>query len=164
MPITQMRQGLAAMRTTGAELNRAYFLAQLTEAYARTGQSEAGLEAVSEAFELVDKGGERWWVAELHRLRGELLLVSKDLNEQAQPHTPRAAESEGCLQQALTIARQQHVRALELRAAMSLSRLWRRQGRGAEARQLLSEIYHWFTEGFESADLRAAKALLDELP
>jgi predicted ATPase len=67
------------------------------------------------------------------------------------------------LQQAFTIARQQHLRALELRAAMSLSRLWRRQGQGAEARQLLSEIYHWFTEGFDTADLRAAKALLDEL-
>ena len=119
---------------------------------------------MTEAFELVDKGGERWWEAELRRLQGELLLVSKDLNDQAQSYTPRAAEAEGCLQQALTIARQQQVRALELRAAMSLSRLWQRQGRGAEARQLLIEIYNWFTEGFDTADLRAAKALLDELP
>jgi predicted ATPase len=163
--ILQMRQGLAAMRTTGAELNRAYFLAQLSEAYARTGQAEAGLDAVTEALELVDKGGERWWEAELHRLWGELLLLSKDLNDRAQASTPtpRAAEAKGCLQQALTIARQQQMRALELRAAVSLGRLWRRQGRGAEARQLLIEIYNWFTEGFDTADLRA-KALLDELP
>jgi len=152
------------MRITGAELNRAYFLAQLTEAYARAGQAEAGLDAVTEAFELVHKDGERWWEAELHRLQGELLLVSKGINDRAQSHTPRAAEAEGCLQQALTIARQQQMRALELRAAMSLSRLWRRQGRGAEARQLLTEIYNWFIEGFDTADLRAAKALLDELP
>ena len=162
--IGQMRQGLAAMRTTGAELNRAYFLAQLSEAYVRAGQAVVGLEAVSEAFALVDKGGERWWEAELHRLQAELLLASEDLDERAQLRTPRAADAEGCLQQALTIARQQQARALELRAAMSLSRLWRRQGRGAEARQLLSEIYHWFTEGFETADLRAAKAWLDALP
>ena len=161
--IAQMRQGLAAMRATRAELNRAYFLAQLAEAYARAGESEAGLDAVTEALELVDKGGERWWEAELHRLQGELLLVSRDLNDWAQSHPPRATAAEGCLQPALTIARQQHLRALELRAAMSLSRLRRRQGRRAEARQLLIEIYHSFTEGFDTADLRAAKALLDEL-
>jgi predicted ATPase len=162
--IAQMRQGLSAMRATGAELNRSYFLAQLAEAYARAGQSEAGLDAVTEALELVDKGGERWWEADLHRLQGELLLVSRDPSDRAQLHTPRAAEADGCLQRALTIARQQQARALELRAAMSLSRLWRRQGRGAEARQLLIDIYGWFTEGFDTADLRAAKALLGELP
>jgi DNA-binding winged helix-turn-helix (wHTH) protein/predicted ATPase len=162
--IVQMRQGLAAMQTTGAELNRAYFLAQLAEAHARAGEPNAGLDAVTEAFELVERGGERWWEAELHRLRGELLWGSTDRNDRAQSHTPRASEAEGCLQQALTIARQQQVRALELRAAVSLGRLWRSQGRGAKARQLLIEVYNWFTEGFDTADLQAAKALLDELP
>jgi len=162
--IAQMRQGLEAMRTTGAELNRAYFLAHLAEAYALVGESGAGFDAVTEAFELVDKGGERWWEAELYRLKGELLLASKGTKDPDQPRTPRAAEAEGCLQQAMTIARQQQMRALELRAATSLSRLWRRQGRDAEARRLSTEIYRWFTEGFDTADLRTAKAMLDALP
>jgi predicted ATPase len=162
--IVQMRQGLGAMQTTGAELNRAYFLAQLAEAHAHAGEPNAGLDAVTEAFELVARGGERWWEAELHRLRGELLWGSTDLNDRTQSHIPSAAEVEGCFQQALTIAHQQQVRALELRAAMSLGRLWRSQGKSAEARQLLVEIYNWFTEGFDTADLQAAKALLDELP
>jgi predicted ATPase len=161
--IAQMRQGLAAMQITGAGLNRAYFLAQLAEAYARAGQSDTGLATVAEALELGDKSGERWWEAELHRLQGVLLLVAKGINDQAHPNPPRVAEAERCLQQALTMARQQQARALELRAAMSLSRLWRYQGRNAEARRLLVESYDWFTEGFDTADLQAARGLLDTL-
>jgi predicted ATPase len=161
--IAQMRQGLAAMQITGAGLNRAYFLAQLAEAYAQAGQSDIGLATVAEALELGDERGEHWWEAELHRLQGVLLLVSKGINDQVQPNSLRAAKAERCLQQALTMARRQQARALELRAVMSLSRLWRHQGRNAAARRLLVESYNWFTEGFDTADLQAARGLLDTL-
>jgi predicted ATPase len=160
--IAQMRRGLAAMQTTGAGLNRAYFLAQLAEAYAQAGQSDTGLAMVAEALELGDKSGEHWWEAELHRLQGVLLLVQQGINDQPPANSLRVAEAERCLQQALTIARRQQARALELRAVMSLSRLWRRQGRNAEARRLLVESYNWFTEGFDTADLQAAQGLLDK--
>ena len=161
--IAQMRRGLAAMQTTGAGLNLAYFLAQLAEAYVQAGQSDTGLATVAEALELGDKSGEHWWEAELHRLQGVLLLISQGISDQAQPNSLRIAEAERCLQQALTMARRQQARALELRAAMSLSRLWRHQGRNAAARRLLVESYNWFTEGFDTADLQAARGLLDTL-
>jgi predicted ATPase len=103
---------------------------------------------------LVDKHGECWWEAELHRLKGVFML---------QQAVPDAKQAEGCLQQALAIARRQHAKALELRAALSLSRLWQRQGQRAEARELLAEVYGWFTEGFDTADLQEATALLEEL-
>ena len=97
---------------------------------------------------------ERWWEAEIYRLRGVLLL--------RQPGTPQE-EAEACLQQALDIARRQEAKSLELRAAMSLSRLWQQQGKQAEARALLAPVYGWFTEGFDTADLQEAKALLETL-
>jgi predicted ATPase/DNA-binding winged helix-turn-helix (wHTH) protein len=161
--IAQMGQGLEAMRTTGAGLNRAYFLAQLAAAYAQAEQSAAGLAAVAEALELVARTGEGWWEAELHRLRGELLLVQQGTADPTPPHLPLVAEAEQCLQRALTIARQQRAKTLELRAAMSLSRFWQRQGKGAEARRLLGEVYQWFTEGFQTQDLLGARALLQGL-
>jgi len=102
----------------------------------------------------VRKTGERFYEAELHRIKGELLL------EHAVPDQVKA---EGCFQESLALARTQSAKSLELRAAMSLSRLWQRQGKKTEARQLLAEIYGWFTEGFDTADLKAAKALLEEL-
>ena len=97
---------------------------------------------------------ERWWEAEIHRLRGVLLL--------RQPGTPQA-EAEAWLQRALDVARRQEAKSLELRAAMSLARLWQQQGRRAEARDLLTPIYGWFTEGFDTADLQEARALLETL-
>ena len=100
--------------------------------------------------------GERFWEAELHRLQGDLLL--QQAGSQAQ-----TAEAEACLQRALDVARHQQAKSLELRAAISLSRLWQRQGKQAEARQVLAEIYGWFTEGFDTADLQEARALLDAL-
>ena len=101
-----------------------------------------------------DNVGERWFEAERHRLRGELLLaLSADYQ----------AEAETWLRQALAIAHRQQVKSLELRAAMSLARLWQQQGKRAEARELLAPVYGWFTEGFNTADLQEAKALLDEL-
>jgi predicted ATPase len=109
---------------------------------------------LAEALTLVDTTEERWWEAELHRLEGELLLALS---------TDHAAQAETCFHQALDIARRQQAKSLELRAAMSLSRLWQQQGKRAEARQLLAETYGWFTEGFDTADLQEAKALLAEL-
>ena len=152
--MAQMHQGLAALRATGAEMLRPYYLALLAEAYAQVGQPEAGLTVLAEALAVVDNTGERRWEAELYRLKGELLLARS-----AEQH----AEAEACFHQALDIARRQQAKSLELRAAMSLSRLWQQQGKRAEARELLAPIYGWFTEGFDTADLREAKALLDAL-
>ena len=109
---------------------------------------------LAEALTLMDTTGERVWEPELHRLKGALLL-----QQSADNHT----EAQACFQQALDVARSQQVKSLELRAATSLSRLWQEQGKRTEARQLLAEVYGWFTEGFGTPDLREAKALLDEL-
>jgi predicted ATPase len=151
--ITQIHQGLAAYRATGATANRPYYLSLLAKVSAKMGQFSEGLEALAEALATVAKSRVRWWEAELYRLRGELLLQ----HAVAQPE-----EAEACFQQALAVARRQQAKSLELRAAMSLSRLWQRQGKRDKARQLLAEIYDWFTEGFDTADLQEAKALLDE--
>jgi predicted ATPase len=151
--IAQLRQGLAAYRATGAEMKRPCFLAMLAEACEKGGEAEEGLNALAEALALVDKTGERWWEAELHRLKGELL------RRRASP----TEEVEACFHQALDIARRQQAKSLELRAAMSLSRLWQQQGQRADARELLAPIHGWFTEGFDTADLQEAKALLEEL-
>jgi predicted ATPase len=152
--ITQIRQGLASYQATGAEVLRSYYLALLAEACAKGGQSEEELSILAEALALVYKTGERFYEAELYRLKGELLL--------ARP-AHQTAEAEACYHQALDIARHQQAKSLELRAAMSLARLWQRQGKRDTARQLLAEVYGWFTEGFDTADLQEAKALLAEL-
>jgi adenylate cyclase len=152
--LAQMRQALSAYRATGAALSLSWFLGMLAEACGHAGQIEEGLHALDEALAHVDKAGERWYEAELHRLKGELLCRYTTVQE---------AQAETCFQQALAVARGQGAKWWELRAALSLSRLWQRQGRRAEARELLTEIYGWFTEGFETADLQDAKALLDEL-
>jgi len=149
--LTQLRQGLDAYRATGAEFQRPHFLSLLAEVHRSLEQPEAGLTALSEALALVETTGERYYEAELHRLKGELLL------QQAAPEVPHA---ETCFQQALDIARRQQAKSLELRAAMSLSRLWQQQGKRDEARALLAPIYGWFTEGFDTADLQEAKTLL----
>ena len=164
--IAQIRQGLAAYRATGAESFRPYMLALLAEAYGRAGQAEEGLAVVAEALAAVHTTGERWWEAELHRLQGELLLIQgtgRDSSRTAPTEPSMMAEAEACFQQALDVARRQEAKSLELRAAMSLSRLWQRQGKRHEARELLAEVYGWFTEGFETADLQEAKTLLAEL-
>jgi predicted ATPase len=131
-----------------------YFLARLAEAYHLQGQVEEGLAVLAEALAVVDKNDERWWEAELHRLKGELLQ---------QQAVPDVSQAEICFQQALAVARYQQAKSLELRAAMSLSRLWQRQGKRTEAHQFLAGIYGWFTEGFDTADLQEARALLAEL-
>jgi predicted ATPase len=152
--IAAMRQGLAALRATGGELRRPQFLALLAEAYGERGQSEEGLNVLVEALAAVEKTGERYYEAELYRLRGELLLKRSGADEQ---------RVETCFSQALATARLQQAKSLELRAAMSLSRLWQQQGKRAEAHTLLAPIYGWFTEGFDTADLQEAKALLEAL-
>jgi predicted ATPase len=134
-------------------MKRPFFLAMLAEAYEKGGEAEEGLNALAEALALVDKTGERWWEAELHRLKGELLLRRASPTE----------EVEACFHQALDIARRQQAKSLELRAAMSLARLWQQQGKRTAACELLAPIYSWFTEGFDTADLQEAQALLDAL-
>jgi TOMM system kinase/cyclase fusion protein len=152
--MAQLRQGLAAHRATGAELERTYWLALLAEAHGTVGQAEEGLCLLREALVVVEKSGMHQWEAELYRLTGELLL---------QQTVPDAQHAEACFCQALTTARRQEAKSLELRAAMSLSRLWQQQGKCQEAHDLLAPIYGWFTEGFDTADLQEAKALLEEL-
>jgi predicted ATPase len=151
--LAQVRQGIAAFRATGA-LRVPFLYTLLAEVSAYLGHPADGLQALAEAHTLVEQQEERWWEAEIHRLRGVLLLQ--------QPGTPQA-EAEACFQRALDVARRQEAKSLELRAAMSLARLWHQQGRHTEARDLLAPIYGWFTEGFDTADLQEAKALLDEL-
>jgi TOMM system kinase/cyclase fusion protein len=153
--IVQIQQGLAAWHATGAAVFRPYGLALLAAAYARVGQPEEGLTLLAEALAVTNDRGERRWEAELYRLQGELLLALS---------VEKHIEAETCLHQALDIARHQQAKSLELRAAMSLTRLWQGQGKHAEARQLLAPIYNWFTEGFDTADLREAKGLLEALP
>jgi predicted ATPase len=152
--LAQVRQGLAAWRATGAALNVPYLCTVLADVAAHLGHTEEGLQALAEAHTHVEQHEERWWEAEVCRLRGVLLL--------RQPGTPQA-EAETWLQRALDVARHQEAKALELRAAMSLSRLWQQQGKQAEARALLAPVYGWFTEGFDTADLQEAKALLEAL-
>jgi predicted ATPase len=152
--LAQMRQGLAALGATGRGSGMPARLAQLAAAHGQVGQVDEGLHLLAEALTVVDTTGERRDEAELHRLHGELLL------RQPVPDPPQA---EACFQQALDVARRQEARSLELRAAVSLSRLWQQQGKQAEAHELLAPIYGWFTEGFDTADLQEARALLEAL-
>jgi predicted ATPase len=156
--IVQMRQGRVVFLATGSDLGRTSSLAGLAEAYGKVGQKEEGLSLQAEALTAVDKTGERYYEAELYRLKGGLTLQSS-----VQSLESRVKEAEACFLKALEIARRQSAKSLELRAMMSLSRLWQQQGKQAEARQLLANIYGWFTEGFDTKDLQEAKALLAEL-
>jgi predicted ATPase len=179
--VAQLRQGAAALQATGVLVYRTVTPAMLAEVLAHQGQVEEGLAALAEALALVRDGGERYWEAELHRLQGEFLLRGPDktgsdpfefrgsdpvLSEplkRAEVEARGQAEAEACFHQALAVARRQSAKSLELRAVMSLSRLYRQQGRQAEARLLLAQTYGWFTEGFDTPDLQEAKALLDRL-
>jgi DNA-binding winged helix-turn-helix (wHTH) protein/predicted ATPase len=168
--IAQMRQGLSVLRASGTAASQPYYLALLAEAYGKMEQAEEGLVAVAEALEVVHKTGEHFYEAELYRLRGELTWqksqVSRSKFQVEKPHsavpTPQV-EAETCFRKAIAISREQHARSLELRAVMSLARLWQRQGKKTQAHEMLAEIYHWFTEGFDTKDLQEAKALLQEL-
>jgi len=161
--ITQIRQGLATHEAIGAGLLKSYYLVLLAEVYGKAGQAEDGLAVLVEALTMVDKSGERFYEAELYRLKGDLLLAQEGFRLQAVGYREKIEEAESCFLKAIEIAQRQQAKSLELRAAMSLARLWQQQGKKKEAHELLSELYGWFTEGFDTADLKDAKALLDEL-
>ncbi len=152
--LAQLQQGVAAMRATGAEVAMPWFLALLSKAYASRGQTAEALAALAEALDLAEHYGIGWYLPEIHRLRGELLLE----------HAHSDADvAETCFREALQVARQQQAKMLELRAATSLARLWRHQSKPREAHNLLAPVYEWFTEGLDTTDLEEAKALLEEL-
>jgi predicted ATPase len=145
--------GLAALRPTGTTMWLPLYLSSLAGAYAELGQFDDARRCIEEARTTMETTKERWWEAEVHRTAGEIALKSpKD-----------AAKAEAYFERALAVARQQRAKSWELRAAMSMARLWRDQGKRDEARDLLAPVYGWFTEGFETLDLKEAKKLLDEL-
>jgi predicted ATPase len=150
--ISLLRSGLATYRANGSELLMPHHTALLARAYDIAGQVEEALTALDEALQITDMTGERWVAAELNRHKGRLLLL--------QGHSDAAEE---LYRNALTIAVEQEAKLWELRAAMSLARLWRDQGRSAEACDLLAPVYGWFTEGFDTSDLKQAKTLLESL-
>jgi predicted ATPase len=152
--VAHIRQGIAGSQGQGPEVAHPYWLILLAEAYGQVGQPEAGLEELAEALSVMATTEAQWWEAEVYRLQGNLLLrlPSSDVSQ-----------AETLFHQALDVARTQQAKSLELRAAMSLSRLWQQLGQRIEARRLLEDIYCWFTEGFDTADLQAAKVLLEQL-
>jgi predicted ATPase len=152
--VARMHQGLVAYQATTAELQRPWYLALLAEVYGKRGQAEAGLGLLAEALTTLHRSAECVHEAEVYRLQGELLLTLPEDNQ---------AEAEICFHQALDIARRQQAKSWELRAATSLAKLQRRQGKRKEAYDLLAPVYGWFTEGFDTADLKDAKSLLNEL-
>lgn len=151
--IKQIRQGLAAYSATGAEIARPLFLSLLAEAYRKAGQAPDGFAVLAEALDGVSRTGDRFGEPELHRFKGELLWATSSTSY---------VEVEACFQQALDVSCLQNARSFELRAAMSLSRLWQKHGKRAEARELLAGVYGRFTEGFDSQDLEEARAMLDQ--
>jgi predicted ATPase len=181
----QIQEGLAAVRATEAELWVPLFLGAVAQGYAQGGQAQEGLRMVAEALAIVEKNEERWNEAELYRLKGELTLQEEFKVQSSEFKVPRPqplipnsqaeAEAEACFLKAIEIARKQQAKSLELRAVMSLVRLRQQQAVQSESRttdhasrtkldeayQMLSEIYNWFTEGFDTKDLQEAKALLE---
>jgi class 3 adenylate cyclase/predicted ATPase len=157
--ITQMRQGQAVNRAVGAQIGESAYLACLAEVYAKEGHPEEGLTVLGEAVAVVQEKGERFWEAELYRLKGELTLQARSLSRRSIVEE----EAQSYFQQAIATARQQQAKSWELRAATSLVRLWQQQGKKEEAHTMLANIYGWFTEGFDTKDLQEAKALLEEL-
>jgi class 3 adenylate cyclase/predicted ATPase len=152
--IRLLQQGLSDWQMMAGGLSRPYFLALLAEAYRSIGRPEDGLATLAEAQRVADETGESWYEAERYRLKGELLLA-QSMDQQL--------EAESCFGHALDVARGQQAKSFELRTATSLARLWQHQEKPEDARQLLGIIYGWFTEGFDTADLQEAKALLMEL-
>ena len=152
--LAQMRQGLTAFQEIGTSLWRPNFLAILAVTQGKIGQPQDGLRQIAQAITLMEETRECWGEAELHRLRGELLL---------QQSLEASSEAEACFHKAIEIAQQQEAKSWELRAATSLARLWQQQGKKQESHAVLAPVYNWFTEGFDTADLKDARALLEEL-
>jgi predicted ATPase len=152
--MAQIRQGIAAVRATGAAVFIPYLCTLLADVAAHLGHLEDGVQALAEAHTLVEQHEERWWEAEICRLRGVLLL--------RQLGTPQE-QAETWMRRALDVARRQQAKSLELRAATSLARLWQSQDKRQDAYDLLAPVYNWFTEGFDTADLQEAKRVLGDL-
>ena len=152
--IVRMRLHLSQLRTAGFEVAAAYHLALIATALGKAGRFDEALRTIEESFAIIDRTGQRHCEAEVYRLKGELLLVQRASN---------AVDAEKFFRTAIEIARKQHAKSWELRATTSLARLLIKQRHRAEARAMLAEIYSWFTEGFDTSDLKDAKALLDEL-
>jgi predicted ATPase len=146
--------GFAAWRSTGSTLWIPFFLSHLARAHAELDKFDDAWRCIGEAMTAVETTKERWCEAEVHRVAGEIALMSPE---------PDAAKAQGYFERALAVAREQQAKSWELRAAMSMARLWRDQGKRDAARELLAPVYGWFTEGFDTLDLKEAKTLLDEL-
>lgn len=161
--VEAIERGLGAYESPIGAVIRPYFLAVLAEAYGQLRQETRGKELLTEAFALMHRSKEYWCEAELYRLKGELLLVQEGSPIPALGWREKRGEVEECFSRARAIAQRQQAKSWELRASMSLARLWQQQGKQRDARQMLAEIYNWFTEGFDTKDLQEAKALLAEL-
>ena len=152
--VQMMNSGLAAFRSTGATTWMPWHLSFLASAHAQLGQFDDAWRCIGEAMTAVETTKERWCEAEINRIAGEIALKSAE---------PDVTKAEAYIERALAVSRKQQAKSWELRAAMSMARLWRDQGRRQQARELLAPVYGWFTEGFDTLDLKEAKALLDEL-
>jgi predicted ATPase len=152
--VRAITSGITSLRATGSTIKEPRHLWHLAMAYAELGQPDDARRCLDDAIEKIERSKEKWCEAEVHRIAGELALRSL---------TPDQEKAEVSFERALAIARQQQARSWELRAAMSMARLWRDQGKVQQARELLAPVYGWFTEGFDTLDLKDAKALLDEL-
>ena len=152
--VEEITSGLRSFRSTGASVSVSYFLSVLGKVNARLGRLDEARRCIDEAAAGVEATGERWHEADIQRTAGEIALMSSE---------PDAAKAQAHFERALEVARAQRARSWELRAATSLARLWRDQGQRAEARDLLAPVYDWFTEGFDTRDVKEARALLGEL-
>jgi len=152
--VRAITSGITSLRSTGATLYEPWHLWHLAMAYTELGQPEDARRCLDDAIEKVARSNEKWCEAEVHRIAGEIALKSPQ---------PEAAKAETYFERALSVARQQQAKSWELRAAMSMARLWRSQGKSQQARELLAPVYAWFTEGFDTLDLKEANALLAEL-
>jgi predicted ATPase len=151
--IRRLRGSISAFKASSARLRLPYYLSLLAHVYKKAGLTEEGLACINEALAEAHAHNEHWWDAELHRLQGEFILI----------HCADTSNVEAEILHAIKIARSQQARSLELRATMSLARLWITQNRSGDARRQLSEVYAWFTEGFDTPDLQAARLLLAQL-
>ena len=146
--------GITMYRSTGSRLYLPIFLSHLSKAYAELGQFDQAWRCIGEAMAAVETTGERWYEAEIHRVTGEIALKLPQLG---------SSQAETYFERALTVARAQQAKSWELRAATSMARMWCDQGKHQQARDLLAPVYGWFTEGFDTPDLKQAKVLLDAL-
>ena len=152
--VSTLSSGIAAWRSTGANIWTPFFVSQLARAYAKLGDFREASRCIKEAIHAVKTTKEKWCEADISRIAGEIALISPERD---------AVKAEAHFERALSVARQQQAKSWELRAAMRLARLWRDQGKVRQARELLAPVYGWFTEGFDTRDLKEAKAPLGEL-